>query len=104
MMDEVDLLKRQYLQLIEPEKLTLPNLALTRMPSVQRRIYETLFEDGALLYSPPDRYKLRVLKKLVLSMEEAIADPEEDVRFPSTLLYPTRSCLVSQPAELSLDH
>ena len=85
-MDEVDLLKRQYLQLLETEQLTLPPLALMRLPSVQRRIYESLFQDEVLLCPPTDRYKTRVLKKLVFSMEEAIADPEEDVRLLSSLL------------------
>ncbi|MCJ1246949.1 hypothetical protein MMC30_004160 [Trapelia coarctata] len=49
-----------------------------RLPHVQAKVYETMFRDGCLPFSPPDPYKLRVLKRLVQQMEDAIADPEED--------------------------
>ena len=41
-----------------------------------------MFKEGGPTFPPPDRYKLRVLKKLLESMEKAIEDPEEDVGHP----------------------
>lgn len=81
-MDQLELLRRQYLQLLNPEQLCLPAADLIRLPFVQAQIYETMFRDIRLSFSPPDRYKLRVLKMLVQRMEDAIADPEEDVGSP----------------------
>lgn len=78
-MDQLELLKRQYLQLLDPELLSLPPADVIRLPHVQAQIHETMFRDGCLPYPPPDRYRLRVLKVLVQRMEAAIADPEEDV-------------------------
>jgi len=83
-MNRLELLKRQYLQLLDPEQLSIPPPEAMRLPHVQARIYETMFRDGCLVFSPPDRYKLRVLKMLVQRMEDAIADPEEDVGSPTS--------------------
>jgi len=82
-MDQLQLLKRQYLQLLDPEQLSLPPADVIRLPYVQAQIYETMFRDGCLSFPPPDRYKLRVLKMLVQRMEAAIDDPEEDVGSPT---------------------
>ena len=75
----VELLKRQYLQLIDPEQLTLPAKALLRLSEIQAQIYHSMFDDSSLIFAPPERYKLRVLKRLVNALEQAILDPEEDV-------------------------
>ena len=75
----VDLLRREYIQLLEPDKLTIPAPSLIRVPHIQRQIFLSTFQEGSLTFSPPDRYKIRVLKKLIESMEKAIKDPEEDV-------------------------
>lgn len=75
----VELLKRQYLQLIGPEQLTLPKKELLRSPEIQAQIYHSMFDDSVLSFAPPERYRLRVLKRLVNAIEEAILDPEEDV-------------------------
>ena len=94
---DVELLRRQYQQLLEPEKLDIPPSAIMRKPQVQVQIYETMFKEGGLSFPPPDRYKLRVLKKLLESMEKAIEDPEEDVGCPhiSTFLFSVFSYLQS---------
>ena len=75
----VELLKRQYLQLIGPEQLTLPTKGLLRSPEIQAQIYHSMFDDSVLSFAPPERYRLRVLKRLVNAIEEAILDTEEDV-------------------------
>jgi hypothetical protein len=75
----VELLKRQYLQLIDPEQLELPCKELLRLPLTQARIFDEILNESALEYLPPKRYKSRALKRLVNALEEAIEDPEEDV-------------------------
>ncbi|KAL9121557.1 MAG: hypothetical protein Q9187_001891 [Circinaria calcarea] len=75
---DVELLRRQYQQLLEPDKIIIPSSVILRRPQIQAQIFETMFKDGSLSFPPPDRYKIRVLKKLLESMEEAIEDPEED--------------------------
>ena len=75
----VELLKRQYLQSINPEQLTLPNKDLLRLAEIQAQIYHSMFDVSVLTFAPPQRYRLRVLKRLVNAIEESILDPEEDV-------------------------
>ncbi|MCJ1379142.1 hypothetical protein MMC17_002242 [Xylographa soralifera] len=77
-MDNLELLKRQFLQQLEPERLTLPSTEQIRLPNVQAYLYETMFREECLKYLPPDRYEIRVLKKLIQKMEGALIDPEED--------------------------
>ena len=77
----VMLLSRQYYQMMDPELLTLPAPRFLRLPEVQRQIYKSMFDDR-MQWPPPERYKFRVLKRLVEAMEKAIEDPEEDVGFP----------------------
>jgi len=86
-MESVELLRRQYLQLLDPEELAFPGPSLLRLPDVQARIYETMFEESKLQYAPPERYRFRVLKRLVKALEQSIEDPEEDVGAPIRPLY-----------------
>ena len=79
---EVELLRRQYLQLVDPNDLTIPGVETLRSSDLQAQIYDTMFNEANLRVSPPDRYRFRVLKKLVPAIEEAISNPEEDVGFP----------------------
>ena len=75
----VELLRRQYLQCLDPENLALPKPEILRVPETQKRIYEGLFEESKLKFPPPERYRFRVLKKILAALEEAIEDPDEDV-------------------------
>ena len=93
-MDNLELLKRQFRQLLEPERLSLPSLEQIRIPHVQAYLYETMFREEGLEYPPPDRYGIRVLKMLVERMERAIIDPEEDVGFPNFLGLRFEHCIV----------
>ena len=81
-MKQVELFRRQYLQLLEPEQLSFPARDVIRSPDVQADMFATIFQDEILPRSPPDRYKIRVLKKLVATIEAAFVDPEEDVGSP----------------------
>ena len=80
--DSIELLRRQYLQLLDPDELALPNPELLRLPSTQSRMYDRMFNEAKKVYPPPERYKFRVLKRLVGALEQAIEDPEEDVGPP----------------------
>ena len=85
---QVELLRRQYLQLIDPNELAIPCNEALRSPDLQGRIYNSMFNETSLRFSPPDRYKFRVLKELVAAIEQAIVDPEEDVCFVVLLSLP----------------
>ncbi|KAF6226245.1 hypothetical protein HO133_009111 [Letharia lupina] len=74
----VELLKRQYLQLIDPEELTLPLREFLILPETQSQIYNGLFDESRITYAPPERYRFRVLKRVVKALEDAVEDPEED--------------------------
>ena len=77
----VELLKRQYLQLVDPEEITLPRKGFLKLPDTQAQIYSDIFDESRGSYAPPERYRLRVLKRIVKALEDAIDDPEEDVGF-----------------------
>lgn len=76
---EIELLRRQYLQLLDLEKLSIPESNILKRPEVQAQIFESVFREDRLVFPPPDRYTLRVLKMLVAALEAAIDDPEKDV-------------------------
>ena len=79
--EDVELLKRQFFQLVNPDELTLPPKDLLRRPDIQAQIHECMFRtEGVRLPPPPKRYQSRVLKLLVREIEESIEDPNEDVR------------------------
>ncbi len=80
--DSIELLRKQYLQLLEPELLAIPGPEMLRRPEVQHLLYENMFHPEHLKFAPDSRYQLRVLKKLISRIESSIADPDEDVGFP----------------------
>lgn len=79
---QVELLRRQYLQMLEPDKLTLPSTEVLRLPQTQENIFDTLFNRNKIPFLPPDRYQFRTLKKIINALEQSIVEPEEDVGFP----------------------
>lgn len=77
--EPVELLRRQYLQVLDPKELTFPESSILRLPDTQQEIYDGLFKEGGVAFDPPIRYQYRVLKKIVHELENAILDPDEDV-------------------------
>ena len=77
--EPVELLRRQYLQVIDPEQLKLPARNLLKLPDVQAKIYEYMFNGANVIYPPAERYRFRCLKRIVQALEDAIEDPDEDV-------------------------
>lgn len=74
------LFRRQYLQLVDAQFLAWPPKELLRQPDAQQWLFRRLFDPERVLRQPPERYQLRVLKPLLAKIEDAIVDPEEDVR------------------------
>lgn len=74
---QLDRFCRQYLQ-IDPRP-DYPSDEFLRQESFQARIYSRLFQDGALAYSPPPRYQLKVLKELTRRIEASIQDWDQEV-------------------------
>ena len=73
------------MQLTDPEDLRFPSNDLLRLPDIQAQIYSSMFDEYSMTYAPPERYRFRVLRRLVKALENAIEDPEEDVGIPLQL-------------------
>ncbi|KAF2742880.1 hypothetical protein M011DRAFT_255117 [Sporormia fimetaria CBS 119925] len=74
----LEILRRQYFQLVDPAQLRWADIQTLKSPDVQAWIYSHFFNPDHVTYAPPERYQLRVLKQLVGKLEAAITDPEED--------------------------
>ncbi|WEW59855.1 hypothetical protein PRK78_005336 [Emydomyces testavorans] len=68
----------QYFQVIETRNLMFPPNEILIKPEVQRWIYENMLDEATLWPLPPVSYRNRVLKILLLKIEDSIVDPEED--------------------------
>lgn len=86
---ELELFTRQVLQLVDPKELQWPSSDSLRSVVVQSRIYQKLFQSE---HPPPERYQLRVLKKLLSLIEESIVDPDEDVGCKACFHFSHRTC------------
>ena len=78
----VEILRRQYLQMLEPDKLTLPSSEELILPQTQAYIFATMFNSESLSFVPSVRYQFRVLKKIIAALEKSVVYPEEDVCLP----------------------
>lgn len=67
----------QYLQL--EHDLDFPHSSSLKTSEVQDALYNRLFADDALCFSPPQRYQLRTLKELMARIEASIDDWDEFV-------------------------
>lgn len=77
---QIDRLRRQFFQLIDPKELAAPPTETLKLPGVQAEIYATMFNEATCSFPSPDkRYKWRALKKIISLLEQSVIDPEEDV-------------------------
>lgn len=76
---DVDKLSAQYFQLVDPRDLRLPGRHAIVRSSVQRAMFEAMFEEAAVWPIPPVAYRTQVLKRIILKIEECISNPDEDV-------------------------
>ncbi|KAL7624534.1 hypothetical protein AAE478_006099 [Parahypoxylon ruwenzoriense] len=72
------LLRRQYMQLFEPDFLAWPPPKFLKNTDVQAWLYKHLFDAGRNTRLPPERYQMRVLKQLIAKIEKAIENLQED--------------------------
>ncbi|KAI1147162.1 putative methyltransferase-domain-containing protein [Nemania diffusa] len=75
---QLRLLRRQYLQVFEPDFLAWPHPQLLRRSDAQAWLFKHLFDVSRNPRLPPERYQLRVLRPLIAKVEKAIQDPDED--------------------------
>ncbi|KAI3317543.1 S-adenosyl-L-methionine-dependent methyltransferase [Xylariaceae sp. AK1471] len=75
---QLKLLRRQYLQLFEPDFLAWPHPQLLRRYDAQAWLFKHLFDESRNPRLPPERYQLRVLRPLIARIEKSIQDPDED--------------------------
>lgn len=76
---QIELYRRQYFQLIDPQHLAVPHLDVLRLPQVQEEIYSKMFSGESVPFLPPPRFRFRVLKALIDILHEGFQDPEEHV-------------------------
>lgn len=77
--EQLLILRRQYLQLLDPDFLSLPPNQLLQNADAQQWIYRNLFSPDNNPHLPSERYQFRVLKDLISRIERAIEDPDEHV-------------------------
>lgn len=77
--DPVELLRRQYFQVVDPALLSIPESKCLKNPLNQHLIYQDMFDQSNMRYPPPLRYQFLVLKKIIAALEVAIEEPDEDV-------------------------
>ncbi|KAF2112661.1 putative methyltransferase-domain-containing protein [Lophiotrema nucula] len=97
------ILRRQYLQLLEPQYMRWPDSTTLKAPTIQTWIFDNLFDAEQIAHPPPDRYRLRVLKMLIAKLEDAVNDPEDDEisdELMSTLALLLSSSLPSELASI----
>lgn len=78
---------RQYLQEVEPDKLSFPPDTVLLDPMIQFQMFRYMFtthlmypsECAGGVFLPPTSYQKRVLKELTRRIEAAIRNPDEDV-------------------------
>ncbi|KAH7408555.1 putative methyltransferase-domain-containing protein [Phaeosphaeria sp. MPI-PUGE-AT-0046c] len=75
---QLQVLQRQYFQLVEPHSLNWLGEDTLKQPAIQAWMFHGMFDAESVKSPPPDRYQLRVLKMLISKLERAIKDPEED--------------------------
>ncbi|KAI2601817.1 putative methyltransferase-domain-containing protein [Hypoxylon sp. NC1633] len=84
------LLRRQYMQVFEPDFLAWPPLKVLKNVDVQRWLYRHLFDTSRSCRLPPETYQMCVLKRLVAKIRKVIEDSEHD-----KLLDELMTCLAS---------
>ena len=76
----VELYRRQYFQLIDPQRLRIPPPDVLILPQTQKFIYTKMFYQSERMLLPPLSYQYRVLKLLLVALQDSFQDSEEDVR------------------------
>ncbi|OTA94002.1 hypothetical protein M434DRAFT_395069 [Hypoxylon sp. CO27-5] len=83
------LLRRQYMQLFEPDFLAWPPPKFLKATDVQKWLCRYMFDPSRNPRLPPEGYQMLVLKQLISKIEKVTGNPEDEV---STEL---KACLTS---------
>lgn len=83
-MQALQVFRAQYFQLLDLVQMRWPEAQLLKRPDVQAWLFAEMFDRDSIQYPPPERYQMRVLKRLVSTIEQAIDNPEEDVCKPNS--------------------
>jgi protein-lysine N-methyltransferase EEF2KMT len=84
----LEIFRRQYLQLVPISQLRYPPVDVLKRIEVQNWLFSNLFDDNATLYVAPSTvYRLQVLKELLARIEDAFIDPDKDVRNDAITLF-----------------
>ncbi|KAI1204552.1 putative methyltransferase-domain-containing protein [Annulohypoxylon truncatum] len=70
------ILRRQYMQLFEPDFLAWPPSSLLKSADVQKWLYKRLFDPSLNPKLPPEGYQMRVLKLLLSKIKKATDEHE----------------------------
>ncbi|KAK1589909.1 putative methyltransferase-domain-containing protein [Colletotrichum navitas] len=97
--DPVERFCHQYLQL-EPT-LDYPAAEVIREQPAQDTIYKNLFSDEGPRYSPPARYRVKVLKELVARIESSIEDWDQHEVSEDLMAALSESLATPIPSEIS---
>ncbi|KAB2578729.1 Nicotinamide N-methyltransferase [Lasiodiplodia theobromae] len=77
-MQALQVFRAQYFQLLDLVQMRWPEAQLLKRPDVQAWLFAEMFDRDSIQYPPPERYQMRVLKRVVSTIEQAIDNPEED--------------------------
>ena len=95
-MDEkLELLRRQYFQLLPLDQITFQSDEQLKGAQFQAQLYHGLFAPDLDESAPPVGYKVRVLREVVRRIESSISDPDEDVRLSATYWSSSSAFLLS---------
>jgi len=75
----IRVLVAQYFQLVDPRRLSLPPKDALVRADIQEAIFKQMFNEISIWPIPPIPYRIRVLKMLLLAIEDSISNPDEDV-------------------------
>ncbi|KAI0142616.1 putative methyltransferase-domain-containing protein [Hypoxylon sp. NC0597] len=73
------LLRRQYMQLFEPDFLAWPPPKFLKGKDVQKWLYRYMFDQSRNPRLPPEGYQMHVLKQLISKIEKVAGNPEDEV-------------------------
>ncbi|OJD34882.1 nicotinamide n-methyltransferase [Diplodia corticola] len=77
-MQALDVFRAQYFQLLDLAQLRWPEAQLLKRPDVQAWLFAEMFDRDSIQFPPPERYHMRVLKRVISTIEKAVDNPEED--------------------------
>jgi protein-lysine N-methyltransferase EEF2KMT len=76
---ELEVFRREVLQLVPFKSLQWPESRQLKSISVQEWLFDSLFDPEKVPHMAPPRYRIQILKSLLIRIESESTDTEEDV-------------------------